>query len=363
MTVLYDHQIFTWEKYGGISRYFSNIIEHFNSNDLSINISVLLSNNYYLSNNNYSKHHMFLPNFNFKGKALINKTINKLFSLKNLNDNKFDIFHPTYYDSYFLKYLKGKPFVLTVHDLIHELFSFEFPSDDPTLSFKEKVIPKASSIIAVSENTKRDIIKYYNYPESKIHVIYHGCSKHVISENIPFLDKYFLYVGKRNEKYKNFEVLLNAFSKFTAFNKDFKLYCVGDSLSIAECDLLRKLKISEKVISKKVTDIELNRLYKNAVAFIYPSKYEGFGLPILEAFSNDCPVLLSNSSCFPEVAIDGALYFNPVDVDSIVEALNIISNDENIRHNLIGKGRQRLMNFNWDVSAQKTNLVYQSLKL
>ena len=105
----------------------------------------------------------------------------------------------------------------------------------------------------------------------------------------------------------------------------------------------------------------LRSLYKNAEFFIYTSKYEGFGIPILESFSQNCPVLCSNTSSLPEVAGDAAIYFNPDDYTSISEAIEKIIYSNNEKGNLIKKGRERLKLFSWEKCAEETNKVYKKI--
>jgi glycosyltransferase involved in cell wall biosynthesis len=364
--VLFDHQIFTWEKFGGISRYFSEIIPRLSQYEILPFTSVLFSNNEYIQHIDSIKNKKFLPNLNFKGKALINKNLNATFTYKNLSKKKFDVFHPTFYHPYFLKHLKGKPFVLTVHDLIHEIYRTEFNKVDKTLQFKESLIPKAEKIITVSNNTKNDLLRYYNIPENKVLVIYHGASdnKPILNTTIKNLllpSKYILYVGKRNELYKNFKTLINSFQKLIEKDKSIFLVCVGPKFDKNEIELFSKLKISNNIKQFSVSDELLNTIYQNALLFVYPSKYEGFGLPILESYKNQCPVLLSNNSCFREVAADAAVFFDPNDENDLYNKLSNIIYYSNNRQILIDKGKLRLKFYNWDKSAELSSIVYKSI--
>jgi len=175
MRIFYDYQIFLTQRYGGISRYFYEIIKYLSDEQkMEIASSVLFSNNSYISSNEYIKHFDFYPNKQFRGKYRFMLTLNKLKSVFDLKHQNFDIFHPTYYDPYFLNYIGNKPFVLTIHDMTHEKFSNLFPGIDKTSRRKKLLAEKASKIIAVSNCTKNDIIELLGIPESKIEVIYHG---------------------------------------------------------------------------------------------------------------------------------------------------------------------------------------------
>ena len=157
MKVLYDHQIFTIQKYGGISRYFYELIKNFNKQrDINIYTSLFLSNNYYIRDRKDIYYNEFLPNGKFKYKQRLQIIINKLISIYNLKKQKYDIFHPTYYDTYFLKYIDNTPFVLTVYDMIHEKLNNS--SNDDITKNKILLCEKASKIIAISKSTKKDFL-------------------------------------------------------------------------------------------------------------------------------------------------------------------------------------------------------------
>lgn len=363
MKVLYDHQIFTWQRYGGISRYFYEIMRNLPP-QIKIKNSTILSDNYYIKNNDIIKHHSIIPMKEFEWKKQLYSKVNKISSIITLKTSSYDIFHPTYYDPYFLKFIGNKPYVLTVHDLIHEKYPLLFSKDDITIKQKNKIICNATKIIAVSENTKKDIIDFYNVSSSKIEVIHHGFELKIedksISSKLKLPDRYVLFVGERN-RYKNFDNFATALSILMRNDKFLYIVCTGIPFTIEEEFLLKKLKIIDRSIQYSVNDSELVFLYKNALAFIYPSLYEGFGIPILESFSNDCPVILSNASAFPEVADDSGVYFNPLNNDSICEAIRSVIYNEEVRRKLIEKGRKRLQQFSWKFAAKKTENVYKSI--
>ena len=124
---------------------------------------------------------------------------------------------------------------------------------------------------------------------------------------------------------------------------------------------MKKMNILHKVHHVKINDTILKNLYKNAQAFIFPSLYEGFGLPVLEAFSCGCPVILNNSSSLPEIGGDGAIYFEPGDRESIICAVETVLFNEKFREDLIKKGYERLKFFSWEKTADSTKKVYNNL--
>jgi len=364
MKIFYDHQTFSVQEFGGISRYFYEVISRIKKiNRFSVELSLLFSNNHYLDSS--FKYHRFFPHYKFKGKVRIMTMINKHYSIHNLKKSDFDIFHPTYYNPYFLKYIDKKPFVLTVHDMIHEKFSNLFPKKDKTSEYKYLLANKATKIICVSNNTKNDLIEIFKVPEEKIEVIYHGNSLLPIKTNqfsLKLPETYILYVGNR-DGYKNFEFFVKAISPLLVRSRELKILCAGgNNFSDKEKVLFDELNIRNQVIYFKViSDNEMAELYKKAICFVYPSLYEGFGIPILEAFSCGCPVVLSNTSSFPEVAGEAGLYFNPYDEVSIRNTIEKIIENMALREALIKKGYERLKLFSWDITAEKTKQVYEKL--
>jgi glycosyltransferase involved in cell wall biosynthesis len=360
MRVLFDYQIFSTQKYGGISRYFANLHYGINAlNDSSSKLGLLFTDNSYIENQQ-------LPAraFNkFIKKESRRFKYNKWYCKYLLQQNNFDVFHPTYYNPYFLKLVK-KPFVLTVHDLIHELYPQYYLTDDPnTRNYKKKVIERADHIITISECTKNDLLKFYNIDDNKISVIHHGYKIPVsknLSNDINIDGKYILFVGDR-PLYKNFELFIKAASPLI-LKYSIKVICVGGgNFKPAEMELFIKLNIVNSVQQLTATDDQLVGLYKHALAFIYPSLYEGFGLPVLEAFYNNCPVIMSNTSSLPEVGGDAAVYFDPTDEQSIAFAIEQVVSNDNKQDDLREKGRERLKLFSFETCLQKTLQVYHSL--
>lgn len=296
--------------------------------------------------------------------------INQKESIRLIKENNFDIFHPTYYDPYFLKYLGNKPFVLTVYDMIHEMYPDHFSASDQTKVWKKELIERAEAIIAISENTKKDIIKFFNIDPNRVTVIYLGNPfdyiryQDMINNNFDYslLDKpYLLYVGSRYG-YKNFIFFINSVAKLLKKDKNLYLYCAGGGrFSQTELNILNRLDIVSKVKVVKTNDFILKILYENAQAFIFPSLYEGFGLPILEAFSCGCPAILSNSSSLSEIGSDAAYYFNPTDPESLIQSIEIILTNNCLREKLIAKGFQRLNSFSWRITAENTKKVYDNI--
>jgi glycosyltransferase involved in cell wall biosynthesis len=368
MKILYDHQAFSMQDYGGVSRYFTELMNQFYLNkQLLFELSLRYSNNSNLRNKSFSNHCNFLKGFNFTGKGPLLSQINKLFTIKRIKKTDFDIFHPTYYDPYFLKYTK-KPFVLTIFDMIHEIYPEYFPWYNRIHANKCLLAERAEKIIAISKNTKKDIVKFLKIDPEKIDVIYLGNSiSGNIKKNIPEIheplsnSKYLLFVGNR-ENYKNFRFFVSSILPLFESDKEIRLICAGGGdFSDEEKQFIDRFSLQNRVIQVPVNDSLLGELYSHALTFVFPSLYEGFGIPVLEAFSRKCPVICSNSSSLPEVGGDAARYFNPENQDSIMETISRVINDENIRNRMKEEGLARLNYFSWHKTADDTNDLYSRI--
>jgi glycosyltransferase involved in cell wall biosynthesis len=328
--------------------------------EVEYTLPLTLSNNQYLRNNDIVRYRTFFPHNKFTGRTTIIQAFNAR-AQKRAFRSDYDIFHPTYYDPYFLPAIGQKPFVLTVHDLTYEKLGITPPRNDWAVEGMRRLAPKAARIIAVSENTKNDLVECLQIAPDKIEVIYHGCSLQPHKEKTLSLPKRFLlFVGERGG-YKNFAKLAEAFARLRTTDPDLKLIACGKAFSAEETAFLGQLNIAEQVLQYSVNDSSLAELYASALAFVYPSVYEGFGIPILEAFTCGCPVVLSQSSCFPEIAGKACEYFDPANVDSIEEAIRQVIDNVPRRNELIALGKQRITLFSWEKTAQQTVEVYRSV--
>ena len=381
MKILYDHQAFTMQYFGGISKCFCELIEH-RSVGMKYEISIKQSNNIHLRDSNLLSnlqpvsldYKSFLPNTSFKGKHWLyshiisnifatTEKLNERMSIDAIIKGEYDVFHPTFFSTYFLPYINNKPFVITIHDMIPEIYPQYFSKWYEESAIKRILCEKAKAIVAVSNQTKQDLIRLFGIDEKKIHVVYHG-TPHMDNFMVERIvdDEYFLYVGQRGG-YKNFIRTLFDFTTFLKQHKDVKLVCTGSNFNENERHIISELGIKHNLVYIKATEREMMSLYQNAIAFIYPSLYEGFGMPILEAFVNKCPVLLNAKSCFPEIGGDAALYFNSDDKGSnLIEMLEYIYNcNDSERDYLIKKGCSRTKSFTWNNASLELENVYKSL--
>lgn len=362
--VFFDHQKFTTQRYGGISRYFANIIEAMKTNpEFEYELGVLYSGNHYIKGE-------FQPFNNALGRKVLHSEygtraylLNKLYCKYLLHKNDFDVFHPTYYDPYFVGRLK-KPMVTTIHDMTYERLPEYFWANDPLTEQKRISAAKADRIIAISETTKKDLMEFIDVKEDKIEVVYHGIDIDTpleFSEIRGLPENYLLFVGDRSG-YKNFYIFIRAFAAIQDKYPDVQVILTGGGkLLVGDVEFINRLKLGDKIRHIQVTDEELNYLYKNAMAFVYPSLYEGFGLPILEAWKAGCPVLLSDIECFKEVGSDAVVYFEQRNQEHLVFMLEELINKPELRKSLTEKGLQRLQVFPIQKSIDQTLSIYRSL--
>lgn len=355
MKVLFDYQAFT-QRIGGVSRYHIELVKNF-SDDVEVMFPTLFSDNIYLSEIDV-RHCTILSNMQFSMKSEFFKALNIVGSISKLRFGKYDIFHPTFLNPYFLNHVR-RPVVSTIHDLTHEKYPQLLSKVPTVIEKRKKIIESSNIIIAISEETKRDLIEYYNVPEKKIAVIYHGINQTLIkcSKQRLINAPYILYVGSRNA-YKNFSTFLQAYS---LIDQDIHLICTGIPFTSKEYALILNLGIENRIHQMFVSNEDLNNLLCNALAFIYPSLSEGFGLPILEAFRCGCPCIISNIMCFKEVAGEAAIYFNPNSIDDIESAISKTIFDGKKLSYLKDEGYKRMKLFTWKETAIETENVYRNL--
>lgn len=267
---------------------------------------------------------------------------------------------------------QGAEITCVVHDLAFKHFPKTFPSGARAKLnlLLGLMVRKASKIIVVSESTKLDLIKYFpDIPNSRIRVIHHGVDHEVYSrvvsdeEMAEVLSKYgleresyILYVGAIQPR-KNLVRLVSAFEMAKAEHPDMKLVIVGEPAWLSDAIVRRidRSRFKHDIIrTGKVPFSELPAWYQGARFFVFPSLYEGFGLPILEAFAAGTPVLTGSISSLPEVGGDAALYADPHIENDIARKLLMLWSDETLRKLLSERGRERVKLFSWDRCAEET---------
>lgn len=360
--ILYDYQILQFQKYGGISRYFYELFSGFTDSKDMIDVYIkgFYSCNCYFSKYiKTRKHHIFAKQIN---SVVAGASIWWNF----LKGTPYDIIHPTYMEpSYLLRIpsfvLEHSKIVITVHDLIPEKY---YKGNYPGMRDRAKYIRMADGIIAISENTKNDLLEIYpDLLDKELTVIGHGNSMRVpdTDVNIELPHKYILFVGYRTE-YKNGIVVFKAFEKIAGAYPDIQLLCVGGGkFSEEEEKYFKEHDLTTRVLQLSLSDEQLYVAYQKAICFVFPSIQEGFGLPILEAFSCRCPVVLSNASCFPEIAGDAALYFEYSDSIGLQHCIQLLLENKECRQRLISEGKERLKQYTWKKTLRETEQFYCKL--
>jgi glycosyltransferase involved in cell wall biosynthesis len=359
--ILFDNQMFTFQRFGGVTRYFADLMYNLPADEFTADIPMRYCENHYVVETYGHRYEKitFPRNYRFRRQVYI--LVNKHIAWKAAKFDDYDIFHPTYFDPYFLKPVKrrGKSIVLTVHDMTFERYPQDVLIYDRTIPHKKRLIAEADHIIAVSENTKRDIVALLGTDPSKISVVHHGYRP--IAEPSPqMFDRYVLYVGER-KGYKNFLPWLSAIRPIFNLDPNLRIVCTGSPFSASEIKLFNKWSISDRLVHIAANDAQMASLYRYALCFVFPSHYEGFGIPILEAFSNGCPVCLSNASSFPEVAGDAAMFFNPHDAQSMQDTLKEVLVSSALRKELSAKGIERSKEFSIERMVEQTCDVYRKL--
>lgn len=351
MKILYTYQGIM-QKVGGVSRYFfENIMRIQEQHEIEICTR-------YLSNE-YFKQIITRPTFTYRGfqHIRIQILLEQIHLILKLIRGGYDVVHLTGFETLAFHFTH-KPIVITVHDMIAELYY----KSRKRKARNRKAILRADAIICVSLNTRQDLLRLYpEVNKSKIHVIYHGYTPAKVNYRPVVKYKYILYVGSRYGEYKNFSFFIQAIAPLLK-TRDLKLVCTGERFSQTEKKLIKSLNITDRAISFGfATDEELACLYHYAECFTYPSLYEGFGIPILEAFSHECPACISNSSCFPEVGSNAVAYFDPKNEYSIRQVISKVIKDRKYRQSLIERGTERIKFFSWDIAAEQTIKIYESV--
>ena len=350
-------------KQKGLGRYVQKLVENLENIDL---------NNQYI---------IFLRKDNFLDYHPRNKNFKKVLADYRWYGFKEQIFFPfkiwkyqidlMHFPHFNVPILYLKPFIITIHDLILKRFPTHRASTLTPFVYQFKnliyqlvifsAIKRAKKIIAVSNYTKNDILKYFKIKSKKIEVIYEGTPQGLPSQNtVSNTKQYLLYVGNAYP-HKNLERLILAFNKLVKEKKDLYLILVGE-IDYFYKKIQNKFSDSKQIIfTNFVSDKELIALYKNASLYIFPSLYEGFGLPPLEAMSYGVPVVCSQASCLPEILEDSAIYFNPENVNDMAEKIKYVLDNKDIQKNLILKGFKQIKKYQWEKMAQEIMRVYKSV--
>ena len=380
MNVLFDGQIFRTQRVGGVSRVFARLFDGLDLED-RVDWSVIMDfpDNLYIQElegrrGPLTRYSRFLGGSKFRGKgrlytaycALSRQLPERSESIETIHKGEIDLFHPTYYDDYFLDKLRGVPFVLTVFDMIHELYPQLLP-DAITVDRKRRLIQRAARIIAISQSTKNDLVRLMGVEEDRIDVVhlanlmFSGLNK---VRSLVRPEKYILFVGERGG-YKNFRRFFHGVARLMRDDRELYLVCIGgqnhdSQFPKEESCFIDSTGVAHQVLLRSATDDELALWYQGAQCLVFPSLYEGFGLPILEAFDNNCPVAVSNTSSMREVGGACVMYFDPESVDSICKTIQELLNSSELQRHLCTAAKERATQFSIRRMVEKTVDVYDT---
>jgi glycosyltransferase involved in cell wall biosynthesis len=366
MRIFYDHQVFSLQDAGGVSRYQYELIRNLQTASavqiqllMGLNASVMpFSELRNVQTRIISWRTGIRPGY---FRYALNETTSAVMAQV---QGRFDIYHPMLYRA--IPFVRHRRLVVTHHDCTHERFPQMFHNASFIMERKRKLFSQADAILCVSESSRRDLLNFYDVAEQKTHVVYHGFSplhlppsfaEPAVASSIPYL----LYVGSRAE-YKNFVLLLAAFSR-SGLALDYRLMVVGGgALSAEEQARIVALDLADRIIIlPKADEATLALAYRHAALFVYPSLYEGFGFPPLEAMSLGCPVLVHRTSSLPEVCGDAAFYFDNSDVDELSRALLSTLQDAQGLALKRQRGQQQVKLYDWGRTASETLNIYRTL--
>ncbi len=361
MRIFYDGYVYQEQSAGGVNRYFANLIKRLPGNFVPL---LLTSQDHILD---YPAH-ANLRAFKFKRRRplRISCRVEKYYFCCVEAAVKYDVAHPTYYSLLTQREFAAyrRPVVLTVWDMIHERFTKQFKDGALVVEMKRKAVEAAYSIICISENTKKDLLERYPHVREECVRVTHLASE--LNESMAYGPElvpsrpYFLYVGARGG-YKNFSNLLAAFGKVAGARRDLALCVVGTPFSAAEQRDVTEMKLNRRVEHYgQASDAQLAKLYRHSIALVYPSLYEGFGIPLVEAMACGTAVVASNGSSLPEVLGGAGLLFDPA-ADDLADVLLSLIDDPAERERLVELGRERAREFSWERTVAQTLDVYRSV--
>lgn len=361
MHVVYDHQIFSSQEYGGISRYVVEVARELERFD-DTRVTILAP----LHMNGFLRVH---PPAQLVGKyvrpilhtARMRTVLNDAMSRGWLGVHPPSLIHETYYRERSLAPVRC-PTVVTVYDMIHERFAHTFPATDRTARLKAAAVRRADAVICISEQTRRDLLDLLPVAQEKVSVVHLAptlATPLAGARGPEIRDPYVLYVGHRRA-YKNFAALLRAIATSDSLQRGFRLVCFGGgAFTPEELATAEDLRFdASSLVYREGDDERLANLYANAAAFVYPSLYEGFGIPVLEAMAHGCPVACSATSSLPEVGGDAVEYFDPTRPDDIAAAIHRIVDSDARASELRRRGAARAKLFSWLQCARDTHRVY-----
>ena len=361
MKIMFDHQIFSVQPYGGFTKYFvalSRALRRIPGLQTQI-VAPAHVNEYLAPEDSHSAFTFRLrqPRRGLKYRPLLAAPLFKLAA----QWQRPDLIHETHYILQGGQLPRGVPVMATCHDMIVEQLADGSPASQDAIRHKRQAFERASGIICISENTRQDLLHHYPRLEPRASVVHHGVDRITPPATIgqPLPPAYLLFVGMRGG-YKNFANAVRAIGASPSVRHSHHLVCFGGGpLTAAEQTLCADAGLrADHIHQFSGDDSVLAYVYQHAAALLYPSRHEGFGMPLTEAMVQGCPVLCSSSSCFPEICGSAAQYFDPDSVNSIRQAIELLLGDDTRRAALARLGQQRVATFTWQACAAGTAVAY-----
>lgn len=364
--VLFDSQIYDLQNFGGISRMYSDMANDLNRNEIiqrytGNGITSGKYQDYYARFSIGKTDNAYLKDVYCDDETPSNHEI----SVSELKKGDFDIFYPTFFSPYFLNYIGDKPYIMSVHDMIPEIYDEYFSRNDLQIVGKKEMVKHAAAIEVPSECTKKDLIKILGVDESKIHVIGRALNPKFGTEyydiNVLGYD-YILYVGQRNA-YKRFDWFIKHIAPFLEKHKDINVVCTGKQFNNQEIRMIAEHNLWGRVRTIFADDVTMASLYKHAKFFVFSSEYEGFGLPVLESYKMGCIALLNDIEVFREITDGQGTFFNLKENESnlseVAEKVVSLTNEE--KNAILEKQYKILQKYSFEKYMNNVREIFNSV--